>query len=62
MTAAADARGPEPVPRGWLLLLVLPVVGLALLLGEPRLDLHWEHHPSHFWLVLATAIVSVVLA
>jgi len=62
MTAAADARAPEPVPRGWLLLLVLPVVGLALLLGEPRLDLQWEHHPSHFWLVLATAIVSVALA
>src|SRR6478736_6413143 len=62
MTAATDARAPEPVPRGWLLLLVLPVVGLALLLGEPRLDLQWEHHPSHFWLVLATAIVSVVLA
>ncbi|HEY7970942.1 MAG TPA: hypothetical protein VID95_13175, partial [Candidatus Limnocylindrales bacterium] len=62
MTAAADARAPEPVPRAWLVLLVLPVVGLALLLGEPRLDLQWEHHPSHFWLVLATAIVSVALA
>ena len=48
MTLAADARSPEPVPRGWLILLVLPVVGLALLLGEPRLDLQWEHHPSHF--------------
>ena len=62
MSVAADARAPEPVPRGWLLLLVLPVVGLVLLLGEPRLDLQWEHHPSHFWLVLATAIVSVALA
>ena len=26
------------------------------------LDLHWEHHPSHFWLVLGTAVVSSVLA
>ena len=29
---------------------------------QPRLDLQWEHHPSHFWLVLGTAAVSSVLA
>jgi class 3 adenylate cyclase len=43
-------------------LLALPVFGLVLLLGQPELDVHWEHHPSHFWLVLGTALVSVVLA
>jgi adenylate cyclase len=42
--------------------LVLPLAGLALLLTQPRLDLWWEHHPSHFWLVLGTAAVSAVLA
>jgi adenylate cyclase len=42
--------------------LVLPLAGLALLLTQPRLDLSWEHHPSHFWLVLGTAAVSAVLA
>ena len=42
--------------------LALPLAGLALLLAEPRLDLTWEHHPSHFWLVLGTAGVSAVLA
>jgi class 3 adenylate cyclase len=48
----------------WLsaLVLALPVVGLALLLARPELDVEWEHHPSHFWLVLATALVNVVLA
>jgi adenylate cyclase len=46
----------------WMAILVLPLVGLVLLLVQPQLDLHWEHHPSHFWLVLLTAAVSSVLA
>ena len=45
----------------WLIPLSIPLAGLALLLGEPRLDVHWEHHPAHFWLVLITALLSVVL-
>jgi class 3 adenylate cyclase len=55
----APSEGRE---RWWLLLLALPVLGLALLLAEPQLDVQWEHHPSHFWLVLLTAGVNVVLA
>lgn len=50
------------VPLAWLLLLAIPLVGLALLIVRPELDLTWEHHPSHFWLVLLTAGVNVVLA
>jgi class 3 adenylate cyclase len=45
----------------WLLPLALPLAGLALLLARPQADAHWEHHPSHFWLVLITALVSVAL-
>ena len=45
-----------------VLAVLLPLAGLALLVGRPRLDLRWEHHPAHFWLVLATAGVSAVLA
>jgi class 3 adenylate cyclase len=45
----------------WFVPLAVPVLGLALLLSRPRLDVHWEHHPTHFWLVLITALVSVVL-
>jgi len=45
----------------WLIPLSIPLAGLALLLGEPRLDVHWEHHPAHFWLVLITALLNVVL-
>ena len=46
----------------WAVALALPLAGLALLLGRPELDLQWEHHPSHFWLVLVTAAVNVALA
>jgi adenylate cyclase len=43
-------------------LLALPLVGLAFLLGYPEADFQWRHQPSHFWLVLTVAVVSVVLA
>jgi adenylate cyclase len=45
----------------WLLPLVLPLAGLVLLLARPETDVHWEDHPAHFWLVLVTALISVVL-
>ena len=50
--------------RHWWLTtaLSLPLIGLALLLARPELDITWEHHPSHFWLVLGTALVNVALA
>jgi class 3 adenylate cyclase len=43
-------------------LLALPLAGFVLLLAAPSADAHWEHHPTHFWLVLMTALVNVVLA
>jgi adenylate cyclase len=42
--------------------LAAPLVGLALLIARPEFDVTWEHHPSHFWLVLATAAVNFGLA
>jgi adenylate cyclase len=45
-----------------LLGLALPLVGLVLLLAAAELDVLWEHHPAHFWLVLAAAVTNVVLA
>ena len=45
-----------------LVALTLPVLGLVLLLARPELDVRWQHQPSHFWLVLTTAALSVVLA
>jgi adenylate cyclase len=42
--------------------LAVPLLGLFLLLLQPELDLRWEHHPAHFWLVLITAVLSAILA
>jgi adenylate cyclase len=38
-----------------------PLAGLFLLLGVPRLDLHWEQHPAHFWLVVLTGVLNFAL-
>ena len=38
------------------------MLGLMLLLAWPRLDLHWENHPAHFWLVLMTGVLTAALA
>ena len=43
-------------------LLALPLVGLAILLAAPDADVHWQHQPSHFWLVLVTAGLNAALA
>lgn len=46
----------------WVWHMALPVLAVWLLLAQPSLDLRWEHHPSHFWLVLGVAGVNVVVA
>jgi adenylate cyclase len=43
-------------------LLAAPMAGLAVLLARPSTDVHWQHQPSHFWLVLVTAGLNAVLA
>ena len=46
----------------WVVLVAIPLAGLVLLLAAPSADFRWEHHPSHFWLVLASAVISAALA
>jgi adenylate cyclase len=46
----------------WFAALALPLIGLLVLLAAPSADGTWEHHPSHFWLVLAAAATSAGLA
>jgi class 3 adenylate cyclase len=65
MTAPTTARRAEGSPVELLVGMAavsLPLVGLMLLLAKPRHDLRWENHPAHFWLVLAAAALSAVLA
>jgi adenylate cyclase len=38
------------------------LLGLILLLAWPRIDLMWENHPAHFWLVLACGVLSAALS
>jgi class 3 adenylate cyclase len=58
----ADKRAGSGASSAWSIALAAPMLGLAALLLRPELDLVWEHHPSHFWLVLLTAVLSVALA
>jgi adenylate cyclase len=46
---------------GWVAVVTLPLAGLALLLARPSLDLTWENHPAHFWLVVLIGGLSFVL-
>lgn len=41
--------------------MALPLIGLWLLVAQPRLDGLWEHHLSHFWLVVGVAAINVLL-
>jgi class 3 adenylate cyclase len=52
--------------RGRLLALMAvaalaPAVLLALLRGVPSVDVRWEDHPAHFWLVTGVAAVATAL-
>lgn len=61
--SAVHAHGSSPrVMALTALALLLPLAGFVLLMRRPELDVMWENHPSHFWLVLSTAALSAVLA
>ena len=66
MTATAPHQGRFAYTPRMLVVsgvvLALPLLGFVLLMRRPQLDVRWEHHPSHFWLVLATGGLSAVLA
>lgn len=44
-----------------LTVVAAPLVLLALALARPALDVSWENHPAHFWLVLAAAALATAL-
>lgn len=52
---------PGPRAAALVVVLAIPMVGLALLLAVPALDVRWDHQPAHFWLVLVAAGLNVVL-
>jgi adenylate cyclase len=61
--ATARTHAPaEPGDLGLAAALALPLVGLAVLIAAPSLDVVWEHHPAHFWLVLGAGALNAGLA
>jgi class 3 adenylate cyclase len=60
----APSEPPMAGPQLALLagLLALPLLGLAVLLARPSADVHWQHRPAHFWLVLTAAVLTSALA
>ena len=45
----------------WVFHMALPLLGLWLLVAHPNLDVHWEHHASHFVLTFTAALIGFVL-
>jgi adenylate cyclase len=45
----------------WAAVVCAPLAGFLLLLAAPSLDLTWENHPAHFWLVLLVGVLSFAL-
>ncbi len=45
----------------WAIALLLPMAGYVLLLDRPGLDVAWENHKAHFWLVFLVAVVNAAL-
>jgi adenylate cyclase len=47
--------------RLWAPVVALPLALLAVLRLAPSLDVRWEQHPAHFWLVLSAAAIATGL-
>jgi adenylate cyclase len=41
--------------------LATPIIGLVVLLTRPSIDGHWQHQPSHFWIVMGAAALAAGL-
>jgi adenylate cyclase len=45
----------------WGIHLIVPLLGLWLLLAQPDVNIPWEHHESHFWMIISVAGLNVAL-
>jgi adenylate cyclase len=60
--AETSDRGTRDALIAAIAAIVLPAAGFALLLAAPDLDVRWEDHRSHFWLVVGAALTTAILA
>jgi class 3 adenylate cyclase len=45
----------------WAVCVAAPAAGFVLLIAAPRLDVEWQHNPSHFWLVVAVGVANLIV-
>jgi adenylate cyclase len=57
--SAGEIRRPRDLR--WLTAALLPLAVLCLIRLRPVLDVQWESHPAHFWLVLGAAAAATAL-
>jgi class 3 adenylate cyclase len=60
-TTQAETRSRTHLLVGVVVLLI-PLAGLALLRGGPDLDQKWQHDTTHFWVVFLAALLSAITA
>jgi class 3 adenylate cyclase len=62
-SARSEGTAPGASTQGfWALVILSPLALIVLLRAAPHVDERWENHPAHFWLVLLTGLVCLVLA
>ena len=54
-------RGRVPLVAVGATLAIVPLAVFAVLLAASKIDIRWESHVAHFWLVLAAALVTFTL-
>ena len=60
--ALAPSRRSSRVAAAWIVVALLPLVGLVALLARSVLDPGWTNHRVHFVLFLGVAVMDFVLA
>ena len=55
------ARPSAPLIVGAVAVVLAPLALLVVLRLRPSLDVLWQNHPAHFWIVLAASVIATML-
>src|SRR3954454_6293313 len=59
--ASGGTTGTRVRVATWFFHMTLPLLGLWLVVAAPKFDVAWENHTTHFWLVIAVAVINAAL-